>query len=126
MNKLSIEELEDLRIEAALMENSGVVAAIDELIELKGDQVPVAWFTDDKEVDKSATTYSEDVARRWLAKGWPVGELFTAPQKPVVKLAGDMPRAPFNYGMFAKGWNDRGLADKLAIEAAGGIVKDGE
>lgn len=52
--------------------------------------------------------------------------VFTAPQKPVVKLAGDMPRAPFNYGMYANGWNDRGLADKLGIEAAGGVVKDGE
>lgn len=40
---------------------------------------PVAWFTDDAETDKSATTYSEQVAERWRSKNWPVTPLFTHP-----------------------------------------------
>ena len=32
----------------------------------------VGWYTDDHLDDKSATTYSREVADRWLAKGWPV------------------------------------------------------
>ena len=32
----------------------------------------VGWYTEDYLDDKSATTYSREVADRWLAKGWPV------------------------------------------------------
>ena len=32
----------------------------------------VGWYTEDHLDDKSATTYSREVADRWLAKGWPV------------------------------------------------------
>ena len=32
----------------------------------------IGWYTDDHLDDKSATTYSREVADRWLAKGWPV------------------------------------------------------
>ena len=41
---------------------------------------PVAWYTDDHLTDKSATTWDRTVAARWRDKGWPVGELFAAPQ----------------------------------------------
>jgi len=49
-----------------------------ELADLKA-QEPVAWFTDDRESDKSATTYDKAVAERWKVKGWPVGKLYAAP-----------------------------------------------
>ena len=32
----------------------------------------IGWYTEDHLDDKSATTYSREVANRWLAKGWPV------------------------------------------------------
>ena len=32
----------------------------------------IGWYTDDHLNDKSATTYSREVADRWLAKGWTV------------------------------------------------------
>ena len=32
----------------------------------------IGWYTEDHLDDKSATTYSREVADRWLAKGWPV------------------------------------------------------
>jgi hypothetical protein len=41
---------------------------------------PFGWFTEDHDTDKSATTYSRIVADRWIAKGWPVAPLYTAPQ----------------------------------------------
>lgn len=36
---------------------------------------PVAWFTDDHLIDKSATTWDRTVAERWRAKGWSVRPL---------------------------------------------------
>ncbi|HIC7644612.1 TPA: hypothetical protein ACW7KW_005205 [Serratia liquefaciens] len=38
---------------------------------------PVAWFTDDHLTDKSATTYSEEMAQRWRDKPWFVGNLYS-------------------------------------------------
>lgn len=80
MNTLSIEELKDLRIEAALMENSGVVAALDELIELKGDQVPIAWLNQHGPFG-GVVTMSPTMANSWEIRGDDVTPLFTAPQK---------------------------------------------
>jgi hypothetical protein len=45
------------------------------------EQEPVAWFTEDYMEDKSATTYSKEMAERWKEKGWPVTPLYTAPQR---------------------------------------------
>ena len=42
---------------------------------------PVAWSTEDRETDKSATTYSKEVSERWVKKGWPVEPLYAAPQQ---------------------------------------------
>ncbi|VVE59534.1 hypothetical protein PIN31009_05577 [Pandoraea iniqua] len=39
-------------------------------------QEPVAWFTDDHLIDKSATTWDKATAERWAAKGWPVWNLY--------------------------------------------------
>ena len=38
-----------------------------------------AWRTEDYRNDKSATTYSKEVADRWVDKGWPVWPLYTHP-----------------------------------------------
>lgn len=38
---------------------------------------PVAWFTDDYLTDKSATTYSEEMAQRWRDKPWFVSNLYS-------------------------------------------------
>ena len=38
----------------------------------------VGWYTEDYLDDKSATTYSREVADRWLAKGWPVNGIANA------------------------------------------------
>lgn len=47
---------------------------MDKLSELSK---PVAWFTDDYLTDKSATTYSEEMAQRWRDKPWFVGNLYS-------------------------------------------------
>lgn len=50
------------------------------LVEQGERQEAVAWYTEDHLTDKSSTTWSNDVAERWRAKGWPVGNLYTTPQ----------------------------------------------
>jgi hypothetical protein len=45
---------------------------------LSVEQEPVAWCTDDYATDKSATTYSKEMAERWVEKGWSVTALYTA------------------------------------------------
>jgi hypothetical protein len=50
---------------------------------------PVAWFTEDHLVDKSATTWDRNVAERWKAKGWPVTALCIAPQSSLPAKAGE-------------------------------------
>jgi hypothetical protein len=37
---------------------------------------PYGWHTEDHLTDKSATTYSKEVADRWKAKGWPVTPMY--------------------------------------------------
>lgn len=49
------------------------------LEQIKPEEVePVAWYTEDYLTDKSATTYSAEVAQRWRDKGWPVWALYAA------------------------------------------------
>jgi len=43
--------------------------------------VPIGWITDDYLTDKSATTYSKEVAERWISKGWDVQPIYAAPQQ---------------------------------------------
>ena len=43
------------------------------------EQEPTGWYTEDHLDDKSATTYSKELADRWVAKGWPVFPLYAAP-----------------------------------------------
>lgn len=63
--------------EALRAENAKLRTALAEQGER---QEAVAWYTEDHLTDKSATTWSNDVAERWRAKGWPVGNLYTSPQ----------------------------------------------
>lgn len=63
--------------EALRAENAKLRAALAEQGER---QEAVAWYTEDHLTDKSATTWNNDVAERWRAKGWPVGNLYTTPQ----------------------------------------------
>lgn len=127
MKQLSIEELKKMRNACASLCHDSYVSALDELIairEMKGDQVPVAWVSaSDARVisqysNKNNLCYESCL---WFVKRFDSDvPLFTAPQKPVVLLpaAEDYPIA----------WSAASvLADvKAAIEAAGGIVKDGE
>ncbi|MFU2318951.1 hypothetical protein [Rahnella sp. PCH160] len=136
MNKLSIEELKLMRDLQENVENHAMAEALDELIsirELKGDQVPVAQIV----ISKNWPDVGRKVIDYYLEKiqHLPAGtELFTAPQKPVVLLnkitQSDAPEVAEisaqverlglkgAYGAYAAGWN-------AAIEASGGIVKDG-
>lgn len=92
---------------------------------------PKAWFTDDAENDRSATTYDAAMAERWRNKPWFVGELYDAPPVPVmqpVKLPG------ISKLIHAMGctpavrdvelWNSAILQCAEAIRAAGGSVKE--
>jgi hypothetical protein len=45
------------------------------------EQEPVGWHTEDHLTDRSATTYSKDMAYRWECKGWPVTPLYASPPK---------------------------------------------
>lgn len=51
--------------------------AIRQVLAQSGEEV--AWHTEDHLTDKSATTYSKEVADRWRAKGWPVTPHYTHP-----------------------------------------------
>ena len=56
------------------------VAALVNAVVPAAQGEPVAWYTEDHLNDKSATTWSKDVAERWRAKGWPVENLYAAQQ----------------------------------------------
>jgi hypothetical protein len=59
--------------------SNSILSVVDRLVD--PDQEPIAWFTEDYKEDKSATTYSKEMAKRWKEKGWPVTPLYTAPQQ---------------------------------------------
>jgi len=69
-----------LIIDALLVAESSVWSAkIAEALvaarELKA-LTPMAWITDNYEQDRSATTYSAEMANRWRDKGWRVTPLY--------------------------------------------------
>lgn len=45
------------------------------------EQEPVAWYTEEHLTDRSATTFSKEMADKWKAKGWPITTLYTSPPK---------------------------------------------
>lgn len=117
-----------------------IIEAVAELEAVKGEQVPVAWTSQRSlETKNKIVAFTDDMSALdyGVANGWTdIVELFTAPQKPVVlpamqqlkeavafylQVQKDNP--PVEQGMHkdADEWLKR-----AAIEAAGGIVKDGE
>jgi hypothetical protein len=66
----------------------------------------VAWFTDDSQSDKSATTWDRNVAERWRAKGWPVSPLYAAP--PAQPSTTDDARDAERYRFLRAGFGDMG------------------
>ena len=58
-------------------------AAIGKLEEAlaQPEQEPLGWHTEDHLTDRSATTYSKEMAYRWECKGWPVTPFYASPPK---------------------------------------------
>ncbi|NMC24722.1 MAG: hypothetical protein GYA32_13350 [Serratia sp.] len=124
MNKLSIERLSDFERDPSnnFLTRSEMMEVVKELIAvreaLKGEQVPVAQIV----ISKNWPDVNRKVIDYYLEKiqHLPVGtELFTALQKPVV-----LPKSHYVCGCADRYMSGKEV--KAAIEAAGGIVKDGE
>lgn len=117
-----------------------LLAAQEEIAELKGEQVPVAWTSQRSlETKNKIVAFTDDMSALdyGVANGWTdIVELFTAPQKPVVlpsevkELIAHIDDVLDNHSferIDPKKWN--AVTSLIAIgdiEAAGGIVKDGE
>lgn len=104
---------------------------VDELIairELKGDQVPVAWrmwpegdYDEGFIVNHDEDPVKDPTATDAKGQRWVSSPLYDRPQKPVVLPKFGPNDDPHNLG------RNIGIKEcKVAIEAAGGIVKDGE
>lgn len=142
MRNLSIEELKLMRDLQENVENHAMAQALDELIairELKADQVPAGWRFEDCENEPctngavvSVGTGSDNIhlcaecsrndkykRQRTVALSQRLSLKVTAPQKPVV-----LPVADHETEDGYKYYREETV--KAAIEAAGGIVKDGE
>lgn len=98
----------------------------DELAELKGDQVPVAYLIHEKAKPARLSFQNlkgfvsqSDIEEHEL---WQE-ELFTAPQKPVVRFTPPINPVMFNADVMF-GYNKARAEDKAAIEAAGGKVAE--
>ena len=127
MNNLSIEKLKKMRAHAASLCHDSTVSALDELIairELKGDLVPLQQLF--KEAIAWGRVYGPTMAKDlWFemleTQSGNFAGRFTAPQKPVVLPKFGPNDDPQNLG------RNIGIKEcKAAIEAADGIVKDGE
>ena len=105
-----------------------------EIAELKGEQVPVAWpdmpFTFEELEQMHGATFANGYVRGWARKCESVtmkGPLFTSPQKPVVVTRPPMDDIYHNkLSVWVDGFNYASKGYDANIEAAGGIVKDGE
>lgn len=125
--KLSTEQLKELRV--LCNDSTAWASVLDELIairELKGDQVPVAWTSQRSlETKNKIVAFTDDMSALdyGVANGWTdIVELFTAPQKPVMLPPVEKWRKPDEV----RAQNAYRVAVRKEIEAAGGIVKDGE
>ena len=93
--------------------STSILGVVDRLVD--PDQEPVAWFTEDYSEDKSATTYSKNMAEHWKGKGWPVTPLYTAPpQREWVGLTDEEKKAIYEKAD-AENWHDQPLLE--AVEA---------
>lgn len=134
MKKLNIERLKDFERDPSnnFLTRSEMMEAIKELIairELKGDQVPVYQMYYDgfwRDVDKEHYEHFKE-------KGSDVRVLFTAPQKPVgLRQIGSIDHDGGEFAEYFVEFTDSAQVGQAvyvidsAIEASGGIVKDGE
>ena len=144
MNTLSIEELKKYSLAA----NREVASMANELIairELKGDQVPVAWrmwpegnydegfIVNDDEDPVKEPTETDAKGQRWVSS-----PLYDRPQKPIVNELIGMLESEIGHSEMNGIRLPKQLGEKegrhavpveylrAIIEAAGGIVKDGE
>lgn len=116
--KLSTEQLKELRV--LCNDSTAWASVLDKLIairELKGEQVPVALV--DERCGSGGFCLTQHGKRLNLQHGT---ELFTAPQKQVVLRPSLHPSHSY-ASVAVSGRDEQWYA---AIEAAGGIVKDGE
>ena len=92
------------------------------------EQEPVAWHTEDHLTDRSATTYSKEIADKWKAKGWSVTPLFTSPPQRIwVGLTEDEILADdtlrYHFGMNG-GAGPLSKKGKAIIEAVTAMLKE--
>lgn len=85
-----------------------IVALANEVLANR-DAQPVAWRHDDGPFAGIAITRAKSVADSWIAKGWTVTPLYTAPPASAVpgeaKL-GEMPFLGKSERGYVRGWND--------------------
>ncbi len=114
----------------AVTEAGKLMEAINGLLairELKGEQVPVA-FTAARWLDtrcKLSVWTDRESAVMEIGDNSKVAELYDHPQKPVAPCPTYCPHCSYSLHP-EKAQEERNAERKAAIEAAGGIVKDGE
>jgi hypothetical protein len=116
---------------------------LDEVARLKAlaeqpaqQEQPYGWHTEDHLTDRSATTYSKDVADRWQSKGWPVTPFYTTPPAPAQEPDPDELTIAYMSGLYEgkkrKPWvgltedEMRALKQKMVEDSMLGIVTDFE
>ena len=107
--------------EAAAQTETGITGLADKILAMidtpaavpaGGEAVaPFGWYTDDHDIDRSATTYDPVIADRWRAKGWPVYPLYTAPQ------AAQVQGEDFVHHEYTRGYSDSVKAAQVQQEA---------
>ena len=78
----------------------------------------IGWYTDDHLDDKSATTYSWTVAKRWVEKGWPVSPLYAAPVSEAKAQGVVMPERMDILGVQADFYGSSALDEIARLNAA--------
>ncbi|CUJ52962.1 Uncharacterised protein [Achromobacter xylosoxidans] len=94
-----------IRFAHALLEKYASARAIAlDASTVVGEAQPVAWFTDDHLIDKSATTWDRTVAERWRAKGWSVRPLVYGDAAPQASAEDVRNAAPEEAAALCESW----------------------